>query len=456
MTLSRRISLLTIFVIAITSLTIALLTAFSARSAALNQVDDRLLEVRSTASASDDPVDAILTDIRLIESGTVAYLAVDEDSPISLLETDVTPTNRQLPPLTERRLSELQQMPDTVEGPLPIRLTAIPLGDQQWLVIGEPIDDIVAQFQTQLLTNSILAVVVSILGGSLVAAGARRTLSPLRRMVGYASAVASGRLDSVLEPDSPTREVRELQTSIAEMVESLKHAAESKSQSEADMRVFLADVAHELRTPLTTVRAYADVLAAEGPIDSEVRTRAQQRIAQESRRMSRLIDDLLLLARLTSTQLGTTTLVDVASLVGTHFADLQVLDPQRRVEISTESCLVDGDQALLERMFANLTSNVHRHTPNNASVIVTCTSGDAVRFTVDDAGPGLDDDQLRQLAQGVERFGSRRSGDRHGTGLGLHLVSSIARSHGGVATFSRSPLGGLRITITLPIALSGR
>ena len=456
MTLARRISLMVGAVIAVTSLSVALLTAFSGRSTALSQVDDRLLDLRETSAASDDPVDAVLHDMGVVQSDLVAYLIVDDGEPISLLETSEDPSPRRQIQLTEAELRELARTPGTVELALPTRLTSIELGEGHWLIIGKPVDDISVQFQRQLVSNSLLALVLAMLGGATSAAMTRRALSPLRRMVDYSSAVANGRLDIRLQQDSSAREIQELQTSITRMVESLKEAADVKAQSEADMRVFLADVAHELRTPLTTVRAYADVLAAEGQSDSEVRVRAQQRIAQESRRMSRLIDDLLLLARLASTRLGTTSRVDVGSLIDTHFADLRVLDPERSVDLSCEPCLVEGDQALLERMFANLASNIHRHTPKTARVVVTCTTRDVVECTIDDAGPGLEDVQLLQMTSGAQRFGQLRSGDRHGTGLGLHLVSSIARSHGGAASFSRSPLGGLRVTVTLPSAFRSR
>jgi two-component system OmpR family sensor kinase len=456
MTLARRISILVGAVIAVTSFSIALLAAFSGRSTAFDQVDERLLSLRSTSLGSDDPVSALLEQVGAGASDLVAYLLVDDEEPLTLLETSDGGVRRELTRLTEPELTELSRTPGTSAETPPTRLTAIDLGDGQWLVIGQPVDDIVRQFERQLLRNSMLAVVLALLGALVAAAMTRRTLGPLRRVVAYSGAVANGKLNAILDPDSSSGEIRELQTSITEMVESLKEAADVKAQSEADMRTFLADVAHELRTPLTTVRAYADVLAAEGRSDSEVRVRAQERIAQESRRMSRLIDDLLLLAQLASTRLGTTALVDVGLLMSTHFTDLRVLDPERSVEISCDSCLVNGDQALLERMFTNLASNIHRHTPTAASVAVSCIEGDSVQCIIDDAGPGLDDSQLQQLAMGMERFGQLRSGDRHGTGLGLYLVASIARSHGGVASFSRSPLGGLRVSVALPAARRSR
>ncbi|NDA53738.1 MAG: sensor histidine kinase, partial [Actinobacteria bacterium] len=204
-------------------------------------------------------------------------------------------------------------------------------------------------------------------------------------------------------------------------------------------------------TPLTTVRAYADVLASQQSVEPEMRQRAQDRIAYESKRMTRLIDDLLLLARLSSTPLSDHELIDISSVISSHFHDLKVLDPSRKLTIDTTPCRVEADPALMDRLFANLSSNIHRHTPSSAEVAVRCVSDKGtVTCTIDDAGPGLDDSQLNLLAVGAERFSTLRSGDHHGTGLGLHLVASIARLHGGAATFERSPLGGLRVVVTLP------
>lgn len=94
--------------------------------------------------------------------------------------------------------------------------------------------------------------------------------------------------------------------------------------------------------------------------------------------MSGLIDDLLLLALLASTRLGTTTRVDVRSLISTHFADLRALDPGRNIDLSCEPCFVEGDQALLERMFVNLASKIQRYSSKTAKVVVTCTARDVV------------------------------------------------------------------------------
>lgn len=451
MTLSRRISLFVTVTIALTSLAIAVLAAVAGRTAAIDQVDERLSELREASSRSDDPVNSLLTEMGSVPSDLVAYLVVDDAEVLSLLDASDDALRRLPSDTNSAELAALVDSPGTLAGDFSTRATALDLGNGQTLVLGEPIDDITRNFERQLTTNLVLAILIALLGGAASSVMTRRALAPLRRIVAYSSEIARGGLHAELERDSSTREIQELQSSISEMVESLKQAVETKSRSEADMRVFLADVAHELRTPLTTVRAYADLLASDGPAEPEIRSRAHERIAHESRRMSRLIDDLLLLARLASTSLGTTSRVDVGSLMSSHFSDLQVLDPGRSVELDCDTCFVDGDHGLLERVFANLASNVHRHTPESARVIASCkTQNDAVRCVIEDAGPGLEDLRMQQLAAGSERFGHLGSGERQGSGLGLFLVASIVRSHGGTASFSRGDLGGLRVSLTLP------
>lgn len=449
MTLSRRITLVTSLIIAVTTSLFAALAAFSSRNAALDAVDRRNVELRRTISNDDEPVSALLRSIESTSADFVAYLIVVGEDPIPLLEGEssapLTPS-----PTSEQLISaQLESL--TIDSTNLVRLVSLSLGDEQWLLFGEGIDDVRDQFERQLLTNALIALLLTIAGGGIIALLSRRSLQPIERIVAFSKRVASGDLNTSLEVNSPSLEVRELQASIAGMVESLKVAAENRAQSESSMREFLADVAHELRTPLTTVRAYADLLATATTTDPETRTRAQDRIARESKRMSRLIDDLLLLARLSSTQPEQMERVNIGEIVKSHADDLRMLDPNRSVTMTCDSFTLTANRALIERMVSNIFSNIHRHTPPTAPVEVRCDRLDGfATITIDDGGPGLDPTQLQQLAHGPRRFGLLRSSDQHGTGLGLHLLATIAQSHGGEARFTPSRLGGLCVTVRLP------
>ena len=455
MTLARRISLMTSVIIAITTAVFAALAAFSSRSATLDAIDQRISELGRTISRNDEPVSALLQTIEASSPDFVAALIVVGEEPISLLEP--IPESLESLPTTEMQLIEARDEPLTIDSGVPIRMLAIDLGEEQWLVFGERIGDVQAQLQRQLLTNALIALLLTIVGGSIAALIARRSLQPIEQVVDFSKRVALGELNTSLGVNSTTLEVRELQASISGMVDSLREAADNRARSESAMREFLADVAHELRTPLTTVRAYADLLATANSSDVETRTRAQDRIAQESKRMSRLIDDLLLLARLSSTRPDQTEVVDVCEIVRSHADDLRMLDPNRTINVHCNPLMTRANRALLERLFANVFSNIHRHTPPTAPVEVRCELlDDHATITIDDGGSGLDQSQLQRLAQGTQRFGLVRSTDQHGTGLGLHLLVSIARSHGGEALFTTSRLGGLCVTVRLPVTTAAR
>lgn len=449
MTLSRRISLIVLLVIAMTSISIAVLSAVAGRASAIDQVDDRLVSLQSAVNLEDDPLQALLTGLIAPPRDFVAALVSPDEEPVDLLTEDANGA-ASIEPISAQRLVEASRAPVT-GGSRPTRFMTVDLGDEQWLMIGESLAAINDAFERQLFVSTMIAVMVSILGGVVASIVTRKSLQPLRDIVEYSGSIAAGRLDAVLPADASTREIRELQLTIGSTVGALQSAAESKSRSEAAMREFLADVAHELRTPLTTVRAYSEILAVERPADPEVRERAMNRIADESKRMTKLIDDLLLLARVSSSPSVAREPVDVGRVAESHFNDLSTLDPDRKVTIECAESWTLADAALLDRMFANLASNVHRHTPSTASVAVRCTlDGATIVCSIEDAGPGLDASRLARLAEGTQRFDPLRSADVRGSGLGLHLVSSIAQSHGGSVSFERSSLGGLRVVVRLP------
>jgi len=392
---------------------------------------------------------ALLTGLIAPPRDFVAALVSPGEEPVDLLTEDANGA-ASIEPISAQRLVEASRAPVT-GGSRPTRFMTVDLGDEQWLMIGESLAAINDAFERQLFVSTMIAVMVSILGGVVASIVTRKSLQPLRDIVEYSGSIAAGRLDAVLPADASTREIRELQLTIGSTVGALQSAAESKARSEAAMREFLADVAHELRTPLTTVRAYSEILAVERPADPEVRERAMNRIADESKRMTKLIDDLLLLARVSSSPSVAREPVDVGRVAESHFNDLSTLDPDRKVTIECAESWTLADAALLDRMFANLASNVHRHTPSTASVAVRCTlDGATIVCSIEDAGPGLDASRLARLAEGTQRFDPLRSADVRGSGLGLHLVSSIAQSHGGSVSFERSSLGGLRVVVRLP------
>jgi len=167
--------------------------------------------------------------------------------------------------------------------------------------------------------------------------------------------------------------------------------------------------------------------------------------------MTRLLNDLLLLAQLNEAPNEPVQSVDLCDILRTHLDDLRSRDPERAISfMAPESMIIQGRPDLLERLMANVLSNVQRHTPPTAPVEVTSSmSHDTASVTIDDGGSGMSTEMLERANEGLVRFASERNRSAGGSGLGLPIMHSIVRQHRGTIEFSRSPLGGVRVTITL-------
>ena len=271
MTLGRRISLFVFAVIASTSVAIAVVAAVAGRSTAQSQVDQRLIELRSAIAPANDPVSALLNDVATSTSRFAVVLVADDEPPLDLLASESDSAVR-ITSLTVNHIREAAAAPITVTEEQPIRIVALAIGDNEWLVFGESVRDISNAFKAQIVFTVVAAAVVALIGFVVVWAAMRRELAPLRDIVRYSESISAGQLGSTLAVGGTTQDIRVLQTSIRTMVDGLRSAVEIRARSEAEMRDFLADVAHELRTPLTTIRAYADVLSSQQPVDETIRS----------------------------------------------------------------------------------------------------------------------------------------------------------------------------------------
>jgi two-component system OmpR family sensor kinase len=222
--------------------------------------------------------------------------------------------------------------------------------------------------------------------------------------------------------------------------------------SESKLRRFVADASHELRTPLAAVRAYAELFergADRRPADL---ARAMSGISRESERMSELVEDLLLLARLDEGQPLEREPVALAEVAAEAVDTARALEPDRPIDLETEGARVLGDRARLRRVLDNLLGNVRSHTPAGtpAHVRVTAANGNAVIEVADD-GPGLPPGADENVFRRFYRADASRSRDSGGVGLGLSIVAAIARAHEGTASASADPAGGAVFRVTLPL-----
>ena len=320
--------------------------------------------------------------------------------------------------------------------------------------------------------------------GVLGTAWVRLSLRPLRRVAATASRVAELQLESgevalprgVPDTD-PGTETGQLGLVFNRMLGHVETALRRRAASEARLRRFAADASHELRTPLAAIRGYAE-LGLLHPGDSpETVTHALGRVLSESTRMSVLVDDLLLLARLDAGRPLNTDPVDMTRLAIEATSDAQVARPDHRwvLELPDDPVQVRGDEHRLHQVLANLLSNAGRHTPEGTTVTVAVSgelppgeslapSGDdpytvrrgeipaepRVVLTVTDDGPGIPAGLLPDLFERFTRADTSRSHatDAASTGLGLAIVDAVVGAHEGTILVTSRP-GMTRFTIVL-------
>jgi two-component system OmpR family sensor kinase len=289
--------------------------------------------------------------------------------------------------------------------------------------------------------------------GSLTAA--RRRLSPLENMVETASAIAEGDLSRrIATARHGSSEVRQLSTALNAMLQQIETALTESERATAQLRHFLADASHELRTPLASVQGYLQ-LYEKGMLDADDKERALHRVSAEALRMSRLVDELLALARLEERPALDFRPVDVCALVRDAAADLAAQQPGRPQSLllpaDDRTAYALGDEAGLRQVVGNLLSNVRVHTPPDALLIIEVEGDEsAVRLRIADSGPGLDPRDASRAFDRFFRADPRRAPDTGGAGLGMAIVHAVVQAHHGTVTLDTAPGQGLTVRVTLP------
>jgi len=330
---------------------------------------------------------------------------------------------------------------------------SIAQGDEAMLLVASSLRDVNSTLNRllaiELVVTALVLAAIAGLGLWLVRLGLR----PLDAIGQTASAIAAGDLSRRVERAEERTEVGRLGLALNSMLARIESSFRAQEASERKLRRFVADASHELRTPLSAVRAYAELYdrgAAERPDDLE---RSMQGISRESERMSVLVEDLLLLARLDDGRPLERERVELDEVVGEAVETAQAVDPDRAIELHAEPATVLGDRVRLRQIVDNLLANVRAHTPPGtpASVSVTRRNGSA-EISVTDAGPGLDEEHLEHLFERFYRADPSRARASGGVGLGLAIVAAVAEAHGGTASASSRPGEGTTIAIALPLA----
>ena len=301
-------------------------------------------------------------------------------------------------------------------------------------------------FVELLVTLAVLAG-VAVLGLWVIRIGLR----PLTEIGATAATIAAGDLSQRVARDDDRTEVGRLGRALNAMLAQIESAFNAQEASERKLRRFVADASHELRTPLAAVRAYAELFsrgAAQRPADLE---RSMAGITRESERMSLLVEDLLLLARLDEGRPLAREPVELRDVVAESVETARMLEPERVIDCRLEPATVVGDRERLRQVVDNLLSNVRVHADSAATVEVTLArDDDVVRLSVTDSGPGLTDEQAAHVFERFYRVDSSRARTAGGAGLGLSIVAAVTDAHGGRATASAVPGGGAAFTIELP------
>jgi two-component system OmpR family sensor kinase len=318
-------------------------------------------------------------------------------------------------------------------------------GSSNLLVIATSLSGVDGTLHRLLLIELVVSLVVLAGIGLLGLWIVRLGLRPLVSIAGTADQIAGGDLSHRVGRAEPHTEVGRLGLAFNSMLDRIE-------ASDRRLRRFVADASHELRTPLAAVRAYAELFERGANRRPDDLARAMTGISRESERMSELVEDLLLLARLDEGQPLEREPVELAELAAEAVETARAVDPGRPIDLEAHEARVLGDRARLRRALDNLLGNVRSHTPAGtpAHVRVSAANGSAVIEVADD-GPGLPAGEADNVFRRFYRADASRSRDSGGVGLGLSIVAAIAQAHHGSVSAVDGPNGGAVFRITLPL-----
>jgi two-component system OmpR family sensor kinase len=319
------------------------------------------------------------------------------------------------------------------------------------LISATPLTDVDATLRRLL---AIMLLVTAVILAALAALGlwvVRIGLRPLEEIGTTAAAIADGDLTRRVDRAEPRTEVGRLGLALNAMLAQIESAFEAQAASERRLRRFVADASHELRTPLAAVRAYAELFgrgADRRPADLE---RAMTGIGRESERMTLLVEDLLLLARLDEGRPLERAQVELDEVVAEAVDAAVAVDPGRPVDLEAEPVVVIGDRDRLRQVLDNLLSNVRAHTPTGSPVRVRVGSENGLAVVeVADSGPGMTSDVAARVFERFYRSDASRSRATGGVGLGLSIVAAVTEAHGGAVSAHATPGEGATFRITFP------
>ncbi|GED97012.1 sensor histidine kinase [Gordonia crocea] len=329
------------------------------------------------------------------------------------------------------------------------------------IIAGLPLSGVNSTMWRVLVTMVVVTLAALVAATTLGIAITRRALAPLTRVAATAREVANLPLDRgevalpVRVPESnadPNTEVGQMGSALNRMLDHIGTALSTRQASETRVRQFVADASHELRTPLAAIRGYTELAHRHRDEVPEQVAHAMGRVESEAGRMTHLVEDLLLLARLDSGRPLDQEQIDLSQIAVDAVSDAHVAGPDHdwQIDLPDDPVLVTGDGARLHQVLVNLLANARVHTPPGTVVSVAVTvDGPQAVLTVTDDGPGIDRALIPEVFTRFARGDSSRSRNGGGTGLGLSIVDAVVRAHHGTITLRSEP-GATEFVVRLP------
>ena len=472
-TLGRRLVIRVAAIVALVALLLGLLSTLAARQIMIAQLDDQLDAAlsREAKSSDDDRID----DDRGVHPTGVFLPGM----PIGTIVLEKAGDNAW-------RISQVsERAPNKLDESVALDLIAVPVdGEKHTIVVGslgtfraEAFDDNLGHVVVALPMADVIHALWRLIGLEIAltlvalaaAAAVVRTiviasLRPLNRLAATATEVSTLELGRgevqlpvrVAAPDAdPTSEIGRVGHAFNHMLNNVEGALASRQESETKVRQFVADASHELRNPLAAIRGYAELTRRhrdQVPPDAAF---AMGRIEAESGRMSKLVEELLLLARLDSEPNPALSTTYFYELVPTAVSYAQSARPPHPCSIGSppSAVIVHADANQMHQVLVNLLANARKHTPEGTTVdtAVRAEGGVAV-VTVTDNGPGIDEVSVHHV---FERFARADTARTHtaetSTGLGLAIVAAVMEAHGGTASVDSRP-GRTVFALRIPLA----
>ena len=387
----------------------------------------------------------------VLDDGSVEALNAEDTARLAALEPGSGPEDLELS-VGHYRVDAYAAAPDGADGQ---SVLATGLSTAQR-------DSTLASLDLTMVVLSLAGLLVTGCAGTVII---RRSLRPLDELAAVATSVskmplASGEVEIPMHVPrtaaTPGSEVGTVGIALNGMIDHVTRALRARQASEMQVRRFVADASHELRTPLTSIRGYTELVLLSEKVSPSGRS-ALERVDSESKRMSALVEDLLLLARLDEGQRGERTGVDLTELVVEAISDAQVSAPDDKwtLQLPDEPVLVSAVESELRQVLINLLSNAHKHTPPGTHVEIELLAGEGCAFlNVTDNGPGIDPAFMDALFSRFTKADSARTGnggDTGSTGLGLAIVQALMMANGGGITVDSEP-GRTTFSVSLPLS----